>query len=105
MRTITNETLAIDLIKQVGPLPGQYLDTAHTRKWWKSEQYIPKVADREPYPVWMKKGKKDTMILAKERMEEILAKHEPCPVTTEQDQAINEVLEEARSFYRQKGLI
>ena len=102
---VTDETLAIDLIEQVGPIPGQYLNTAHTRKWWESEQFIPKSADREPYPEWLKKGKKDAIALAKERMDEILAKHEPEPLTPEQDKAIDEILEEARSFYRQKGLM
>ncbi len=102
---VTEETLAIDLIEQVGPIPGQYLNTAHTRKWWKSEQFIPKSTDREPYPEWIKKGKKDAIALAKERMNEILAKHEPKPLTPEQGKAIDEILEEARSFYRQKGLM
>jgi len=102
---VTDETLAIDLIEQVGPIPGQYLNTEHTRKWWQKEQFIPKAADRAPYPEWLKKGKKDAIALAKERMTEILAKHEPRPLTPEQDKAIDEILEEARSFYRQKGLM
>ncbi len=102
---VTDETLAIDLIEQVGPIPGNFLTTEHTRKWWKREQFIPKVADREPYPEWIKKGKKDALALAKERVEEILATHQPKPLTPEQDKAIDEILNEARSFYRQKGLI
>lgn len=102
---VTDETLAIDLIERVGPIPGQYLNTEHTRKWWEKEQFIPKAADREPYPEWIKKGKKDALALAKERMKEILATHKSKPLTPEQDKAIEEILEEARSFYRQKGLI
>jgi trimethylamine--corrinoid protein Co-methyltransferase len=27
---VTDETMAIDLIKQVGPIPGHYLNTEHT---------------------------------------------------------------------------
>ena len=102
---VTDETLAIDLIEQVGPIPGNFLTTEHTRKWWKKEQFIPKAADREPYPEWIKKGKKDALALAKERVEEILATHQPKPLTPEQDKAIDEILEEARSFYREKGLM
>jgi trimethylamine--corrinoid protein Co-methyltransferase len=102
---VTDETLAIDLIEQVGPIPGQYLNTAHTRKWWQQEQFIPKSADREPYPEWIKKGKKDAIALAKERMVQILANHEPEQLTPEQGKAIEEILEEARKFYRQKGLM
>ncbi len=102
---VTDETLAINLIEQVGPIPGNFLTTEHTRKWWKKEQFIPKVADREPYPEWIKKGKKDAIALAKERVEEILATHKPKPLTPEQNKAIDDILDEARSFYRQKGLM
>lgn len=30
---INDETLAIDLINAVGPIPGYYLNKEHTRKW------------------------------------------------------------------------
>lgn len=102
---VNDETLAIDLIEEVGPIPGFYLNKEHTRKWWKKEQFIPKVADREAYQEWLKKGKKDTIALAKERVEDIIAKYEPKPLTPEQDKEIDEILEEARSYYREKGLM
>ena len=102
---VNDETLAVDLINEVGPIPGYYLNKEHTRKWWKNERFIPKAADREGYPEWIKGGKKDALALAKERLEEILATHKPKPLTPEQDKAIEEVLEEARSFYRKKGLM
>lgn len=102
---VTNETLAIDLINEVGPIPGSYLVKEHTRKWWKKEQFRPKVADRECYPEWIKSGKKDALALAKAKVEEILATHKPKPLTLEENKAIDEVLKEARSYYGQKGLI
>ncbi len=37
---ISDETLAVDLIKEVGPLPGTYLDKEHAREWWRSQQSI-----------------------------------------------------------------
>jgi trimethylamine--corrinoid protein Co-methyltransferase len=103
--TVTDETMAVDLINQIGPIPGHYLSTEHTRKWWKKEQFIPAVSDREAYPVWVETGKKDALTLAKEKMEEILATHEPTPLTPAQEQAIEDVLNEARTYYRKKGLI
>jgi len=103
--TVTDETMAVDLINQVGPIPGHYLGTEHTRKWWRQEQYIPKVADREAYPVWVKTGKRDALALAKEKMEEILATHKPKPLTPTEEQAIEDILNEAREYYRKKGLI
>ncbi len=102
---VNDETLAIDLINEVGPIPGMYLDKAHTREWWKREQFIPKVADGLTYPAWMETGKKGCLDYAKERMEEILATHQPMPLTLEQEQAIEDILKEAREYYRKKGLI
>ncbi len=103
--TVTDETLAIDLINQVGPIPGHYLSTAHTREWWRKEQWLPKSADLEAYPVWLRSGKKDALALAKERMADILATHEPTPLTPQQELAIEDILREAREYYRQKNLI
>jgi len=102
---VTDETLATELIEQVGPIPGYYLNKAHTRKWWRNENFVPNVADRLTYPEWIEKGKKSALEYAKERMEQILAKHEPKSLSKDQDKEINEILKEARMYYKQKGLI
>jgi len=101
--TVNPEMLAIDLINEVGPIPGHYLDKAHTRTWWKKEQYIPKAADRLTYPEWMKAGKKSALTYARERMEGILANHEPIPLSPSQEQDIERILAEARNYYKDKG--
>jgi trimethylamine--corrinoid protein Co-methyltransferase len=103
--SVTDETMAIDLINQVGPIPGHYLSTAHTREWWRKEQYLPQVADLSAYPVWLKSVKKDALQLAKEKMQEILDTHQPSPLTSAQEQALADILAEARQYYRDKGLI
>jgi trimethylamine--corrinoid protein Co-methyltransferase len=102
---VDDETLAVDLINQVGPIPGHYLSAAHTREWWREEQWLPKAADLEAYPVWVRSGKKDALALAQERMQHILDTHEPTPLTPDQEQAIEEILTEARQFYRDRGTI
>jgi DNA-binding IclR family transcriptional regulator len=53
----------------------------------------------------MKTGKKDALALAQERMEEILATHKPKPLTPAQEKAVENMLKEAREYYRKKGLI
>lgn len=102
---VNHDTLAVDLIDTVGPIPGMYLDKEHTRKWWRREQFLPKVADRLTYPEWMEKGKKSALDYAKDRMEEILAKHKPKPLTPEQDAEIERILEKARKHYKQRGML
>lgn len=102
---ITDETMAIDLINEVGVIPGTFMAKEHTRKWWMKERFIPKVADLEAYPEWIQKGKVDALTLAKRRMEEILATHKPKPLTPREEQVIEDVMKEAREYYRKKGLI
>ena len=55
--------------------------------------------------MWVKSGKKDALALAKERMEEILSTHNPMPLSPEEEQALVNILIEARKYYRDKGLI
>jgi len=102
---VNEETLAIDLIKEIGPIPGFYLNSEHTRKWWKKEQFIPKVADRSTYPEWLKSGKKSCLDNAKDKMQEILKSHEPAPLSARQDEDIEKILDEARKYYKKKGLM
>jgi trimethylamine--corrinoid protein Co-methyltransferase len=102
---VNDETLAIDLIDEVGPIPGHFLNKAHTRKWWRLEQYMPNVADRLTYPEWVNVGKKSCLDYARERMEEILATQKPTLLTSGQEQDIERILEEARKYYKERGLI
>ena len=103
--TVNDETLALDLIHEVGPVPGHYLGKAHTREWWKREQNLRLSADTLPYPEWVKAGKKSCLDRAKERMEDILTTHEPKPLTSSETEAIGDILGEAREYYRKQGMI
>ena len=103
---VNDETLAVELIDEVGPIPGHFLNTSHTRRWWKHEHYIPRVADRLTYPEWERTGKKDIIELARERYNEIIESHQvDLPLTESQEEDIERILSEAREYYRKKGLI
>jgi trimethylamine--corrinoid protein Co-methyltransferase len=103
--SVTDETLALDLIEQVGPIPGHFLGLAHTRKWWKQEQYIPKSSDTQTYPEWLQGGKKSCVDYARERMEDIIASHKPMPLTDRQEDDLERILEDARAHYERAGHI
>jgi len=103
--TINAETLALDVINEVIPVPGHFLGTEHTRKWWKLEHFVPKVADRLTYSEWHDSGKKSCLDYAKQKMEEILATHKPIRLTQSQEEDIEKILEEARQYYKKIGLI
>ena len=97
---VSDETLAIDLIKEVGHVPGNYMAKKHTLEWWKKEQFIPNCADRIPYPTWEKTGKKDSLELAKERLNKILSSHEEKPLSPNQEKEIKLILNRAEEYYK-----
>jgi len=102
---VTDETLATELIEQVGPIPGHFLNKKHTRTWWRHEQYTPLSADKLTYPEWAASGRKSCIDYARERMDDILANYTPPPLTPGQENEIESILEEARRHYNQAGLI
>jgi trimethylamine--corrinoid protein Co-methyltransferase len=104
--TVSDETLAVDVIHEVGPIPGFFLAHPHTRAWWKKEQYLPQVADRSSYADWLKSGKKGALDKARDRVAHILATHEPTPpLPPGKEEDLDRILEEARAYYQRKGLI
>jgi trimethylamine--corrinoid protein Co-methyltransferase len=103
---VNQETLAIEVIEKVGPIPGHYLTEKHTREWWKKEHFIPKVADRLSYPEWIAAGKKSALENAQDRVEQILASHQPTPpLTPGQEEDLDRILDEARHYYAGKGML
>ena len=96
---ITDETLAVALIEQIGPVPGQFLAEVHTSRWWRKEQYLPMAADRQSYPTWLTSGKQGALEKAQESVASILAKHHPRPLTDSQQADLARILAEARAYY------
>ena len=102
---VNDDTMAVELIKEVGPVPGTFLNKKHTREWWKKEYFVPKVADRLSYKEWIFSGRKSIIDRAKERMEQIKSTHKAVPMPSESDREIDKILKEARKFYKEKGLL
>jgi trimethylamine--corrinoid protein Co-methyltransferase len=73
---VNEDTLAVDLIKEVG-WGGQYLDQVHTAQRCRQEYFFSKLLRRDTRETWEKKGSKTALDLAKERVREILQKHQP----------------------------
>jgi trimethylamine--corrinoid protein Co-methyltransferase len=72
---VDDETLALDVIKKVGP-NGNYLAEKHTRRHMK-EIWRPTVWDRTPYDTWLREGKKGALEKATEIADDILANYQP----------------------------
>lgn len=100
---VSDETIALDLIAEVGPLPGHYMDKRHTIRWWRKEQYVPRAADRLSYPQWLSGGRKVALDYARERMESILADEPKSMLTDSQEEDLRRILAEARAFFERRG--
>jgi trimethylamine--corrinoid protein Co-methyltransferase len=94
---VNEETLALDLIKQVG-WQGHYLDQLHTAQHYRQEHCLPKLLRRDSREVWERKGSKTALDLARERVRDLLAKHEPRQL----DPAVEKEMEKYIAMVRQR---
>jgi trimethylamine---corrinoid protein Co-methyltransferase len=102
---VNDETLALEIVREVGTAPASFMNTAHTRKYWAKDRFTPIAADWGTHVDWLKDGKKDITARAREKVEAIVSEHKPLPLTVEQGRAIDDILEEARRYYRSAGEI
>ena len=73
---VNSDTLALDVIRRVGP-DGNYLMEEHTQMNFRSEHFIPKMADRDKRDIWEAGGRRDMPALAREEAKKKLAAHVP----------------------------
>ena len=91
---ISDETLAVDVIDQVGP-QGTFLNTKHTRRTWRAEQYLPHLADRQSYTSWRHGGSQEIAQRARERAQALMRDHQVPPLPAEQDRELDRILRRA----------
>jgi trimethylamine--corrinoid protein Co-methyltransferase len=92
---INDETLALDLIDEVGP-DGQFLDAAHTLRHFR-ERWYPSLFDRNNHDGWLAKGGTTLAERAAERVTSILAEHKPEPLPDDVAQAVHAIVERAEA--------
>ncbi len=73
---VNEETLAVDLIRQIGP-GGEYISADHTLRHFKSEYYLGRLQNRALPFGDNAEEKKDFAEAARERAREILETHQP----------------------------
>jgi trimethylamine--corrinoid protein Co-methyltransferase len=72
---VNDDTLAFDLIKEVGP-GGNFVTAKHTRRFMRSEHYEPSLSDRDSREDWEANGRKTTWQRAAEKAKEIMSQHD-----------------------------
>jgi len=69
---VNDETLAFDLIQQVGP-GGNFITAKHTRRFMRGEHYVPYLSDRNSREDWENAGHKTASENAAAKVKEILS--------------------------------
>lgn len=82
-------------ILRVGP-GGHFLKRKNTRKASRSNEfYIPELIDRNTYDTWLELGRPDLYSNARKRVEKILNSEQRCPLQTDTQKVLNEIMEKA----------
>jgi trimethylamine---corrinoid protein Co-methyltransferase len=91
---INADTLALDLIDQIGP-DGDYLGAEHTHQHFRSDWY-PKLFDRSNYERWKANGSKTLRQRAREKALKILDTHRPEPLPAGVQEKVDEIVQNSR---------
>jgi trimethylamine--corrinoid protein Co-methyltransferase len=88
---VRDDPIAFDLMQKSGH-KGDFLTLAHTRKWFREEQYMPSdVIDRASYDGWKARGEKSTFERARDRVDKLLPTYQPNNLTDEQRNELREI--------------
>ncbi|MEL6887469.1 MAG: trimethylamine methyltransferase family protein [Pseudomonadota bacterium] len=86
--SVDQEAQAMDAIREVGP-GGHYLGCAHTQANFKSAFWKSDLLDYKPFETWEDEGARDTVELARVRVERLLNDYQPPAMDT----AVREALD------------
>ncbi|MHB0856429.1 MAG: trimethylamine methyltransferase family protein [Anaerolineae bacterium] len=92
--TVNDETLAIDVIQEVGH-GGHFLGHEHTSSLFREELFFPSLFRRQSIDQWQDRGSKNMTQAAHERVESILAKAGPVELPEGADVALEQALQKA----------
>lgn len=92
---VNQETLALDLIDQVGP-GGTFIDQPHTAEHFREELWMPQLLDRDYWQQWDSAGRPDAAERARRRLDELLADYVPQPLDEDVECEFRRILADAR---------
>ena len=92
---VDDETLAVDVIRDVGPGGGTYLGHPHTYNHFR-EYWQPTLTRRMNYETWVKAGSQTLGDRVKDRLRNIMDTHQPKPLPATARAKIDEIVEKAR---------
>ncbi len=99
---VTPATIALDLIKEIGP-GGHYLGQKHTMAHLRNEQFLPTLANRQSYEAWNKAGREDIRVQANKKAREIIDTHQVDPLEPKMVRELEDVLQGVASEVQRGG--
>jgi trimethylamine--corrinoid protein Co-methyltransferase len=91
---VTEESLMLDLIDEVGP-GGHFIATPQTAKLCRQEVWMPRLMSREPWESWVSTGQVTMLDRVRERVRSILTTHEPPPLLNGAEREIEAIVRAA----------
>jgi trimethylamine--corrinoid protein Co-methyltransferase len=88
---VTPETLAVDVVRDVGP-GGDFLSHRTTAKQVRKAQWRPTILNRQGRARWLEEGGLDLREKARRKALKLLAEHEPAPLPAEVAARIDELV-------------
>jgi trimethylamine--corrinoid protein Co-methyltransferase len=93
-----DDSFVTDLINEVGP-KGTFLNKRHTAKNIRKELWFPNLLDRKNYDNWLKSDSTDMEQRCRIRKEELLAKHEPAPLSDDIEKDLEKIVKNAKKNF------
>jgi trimethylamine--corrinoid protein Co-methyltransferase len=90
---VSPETLALDVIDQVGP-GGEFLSSEHTLDHFRND-WFPSISDRDSYENWASRGSRTQGQRANEEARRLLETHRPQPLSEAVGQELARIVEQA----------
>lgn len=89
---VNADTLAVDLIKKVGP-KGHFLNQMHTLRHIRTEYWLPELSNRATYETWLRTSKKDILAKTKEKTQRLLKEHKAPELNLNKRENLKEIIE------------
>ena len=102
--TVRDHPIALEIMRKCGH-KGDFLAQPHTRKWYKSEQYLPSaVLDRASFDGWVKRGSKSTFERARDHVDELLRSYQPSPLSEALLEELRDITQNAANKFGMSDL-
>jgi trimethylamine--corrinoid protein Co-methyltransferase len=95
---VDEDSLAVDVIEAVMDGERNFLIEEHTVRYLRAgEVFITRLADRRPWEEWDQTGREGMGYRAQSEAERLIAEHESLSLMEDQEQALDEIMQEASS--------